>query len=390
MFIAIEAAHANKLQRTGVENVCFALIQELKKQIPLDARVILYSNESLRGEYCHSSDIRRGNPGVLDNLPPNWEAKILRWPFRKLWSQIRLSWEFLRHPPDVFFAPGQLIPFFCPAKTVVIIHDSAFLAYPEAYNFLGRQYLKWMNKRIIKKAWKIITSSEFNKAEIKKYYGEAAGDKVAVIPFAYDSERFRILNIEILNIKRILEKYSITKPFIMSIGRLEKKKNTINIIRAFNIIKSLNNNIQYSIFNIQLLLIGNPGVGYDEIEAEIQKSQYKNDIIHPGWVDSEDISHLLNQASVFVFPSLYEGFGLPVLEAMACGCPVVCSDIPALREVGGEAALYADPASAEDIAAQIGAALNEEKRIEMIKRGLERVKNFSWGKTAAGVLAAME
>jgi len=362
MIIGIEVSHANKEQRTGVENVCLALTQELKKQIPSATEVILYSNKPLGRE--------------LSGIPINWQAKILYWPFKKMWSQVRLSFELLFHPPDIFFAPGQLIPFFCPKKTIAIIHDSAFLFYPEAYNFWGRQYLKWMNKRIIKKSWKIITSSEFNKDEIKKYYGDKAAEKVVVIPFAYDSQKFKIITEDK---KEILEKYKITKSYIISIGRLEKKKNTVNIIKAFNILKKYQ--------DIQLVLIGNPGVGYDEVEGEIQKSPYKNDIIRPGWVGGDDVPYLLNKAQVFVFPSLYEGFGLPVLEAMACGCPVVAGDLPSLHEVGGEAALYADSNSAVDIAEKISEVITGEKRVKIVSEGLEHVQDFSWEYTVKKIIS---
>ncbi len=374
MLIGIEAAHANKEKRTGVENVCFALIQELKKQIPSSVRVILYSNARLRGE--------------LGELPDNWREKILSWPFKKLWSQLRLSWELLFHPPDIFFAPGQLVPFFCPKKTISIIHDSAFLVYPEAYNFWGRQYLKWMNKRVVKKSWKIITSSEFNKCEIRKYYGERAAEKTVVVPFAYDHSKYKQLDFGQNGLCLMQEATNnIHGLFIMSVGRLEKKKNTVNIVRAFNWLKSTNNS-QHPVRDLQLLLVGHPGVGYTEVAEEIDKSPYKQDIILLGWVGSGTVPYLLNKAKAFIFPSLYEGFGLPVLEAMACGCPVIASDIPALREVGGEAAIYYQNAEdAASLAKNIIEILRDDAlRKNKIQAGLERVQSFVWVKTAKKIM----
>lgn len=358
MIIGIEASHANKPQRTGVENYCWHIIRELKKQIPSSVRVILYSNAPLAGE--------------LGVLPANWEAKILKWPLKKLWSQFRLSAGLLFHPPDVYFAPGQLIPFFCPARVVATIHDSAFLAYPEAYHFWGRQYLKWMNKKIIKKAALIITPSAFSKNELKKFY-KISGSNVAVIPEAYDAAVFKVKKDE-----SILNKYNLSRPFIMSLGRLEEKKNTGGIIKAFEILK---NDPQNN--NLKLLLAGTPGVGYEKIAQAIVSSEFKTDISAPGWINEEDAAGLLNLAEAFVFPSYYEGFGLPVLEAMACGCPVAASKNNSLEEVGGDAALYADPADAGEIAAATGKLLHDDNlRIEKINKGLERVKLFSWERAA--------
>ncbi|MFA5061890.1 MAG: glycosyltransferase family 1 protein [Patescibacteria group bacterium] len=349
MIIGIEAAHANKPQRTGVENYCWHVIQELKKQIPSTARVVLYSNTPLQGE--------------LGVLPPNWEAKILRWPLEKLWSQIRLSWELWRNPPDVFFAPGQLIPWVCPAKIVATIHDSAFLAFPSAYNFLGRIYLKWMNRLIVKKAVVILTPSQFSKNELKKYY-KINEEKIKVTPLGYDSNVFKSLGIP-------------REPMIMSLGRLEEKKNTIGIVKSFNILKKTHP-------DLKLILVGAPRVGYEKIKQEIEASPYKSDIILPGWINEQEIVGLLNKASVFLIPSLYEGFGLPVLEAMACGAPVVASAGNSLAEVGGGAVLYADPQNINEIAGAVDKLLADHNlREEKIKAGLERVKNFSWEKTGA-------
>ncbi len=369
MLIGIEATHANQADRTGVEEYCWQMIQEFKKIIPSSVRVVLYSDQPLRGE--------------LGLLPQNWQVKVLSWPFKKGWSQVRLSLEFLFYPPDVFFAPGQLVPLICPKQTVVMIHDSAFLVFPNAYNFLGRQYLKLMNKLILRKAKLIIASSEFNKRELLRLYGKKIENKIKVVPLAYDDKRFVIARSEATWLRRsvdMLRKYHIMKPYIISIGRLEEKKNTKRIVEAFNLIKS---QLRTPNSELQLVLIGKPGVGYEEIKAEIERSPDRENIIHPGYVSPEDLPTLLSAAEAFVFPSLYEGFGIPLLEAMASGCPVVTSRGSALEEVGGNAAVYVDPSSVEDIAKAIETILsNKEKKEQMVEAGLTRVKQFSWEKTA--------
>ncbi len=357
MLIGIEAAHANKQPRTGVEQVCFKLIQELKKIIPSEARVVLYSNIPLRNG--------------LEVLPPNWSAKILSWPLNKLWSQLRLSWELWRQPPDIFIAPGQLVPFFCPRKTVVIVHDSAFAVHPEAYNFWGRQYLKWMNQRIASKAGLIITPSEFSRQELNKYFGVDL-KKIIVAALGYEAEDFHLLaDDEKSSGQAVLRKYKIDKPFLLAINRLETKKNTRRMVGAFNLLKKD--------FDLQLVLGGRPGVGYEEIKKEIEQSPYRADIKELGWVDKDDSLRLLNHARLFLLPSLYEGFGLPLLEAAACGCPVVAAQGGSLPEVGAGAVVYVDPLESADIARGAGEILSDDQQREQYReRGLELVKKYSW------------
>lgn len=362
MFLAIEASHANKEKRTGVEEYSWQIIQHLKKIIPSDTRVVLYTNCPLIAG--------------LNELPPNWSAKVLPWKFKKGWSQIRLSWEFLKNPPDVFFAPGQLVPFISPKNTITTVHDSAFMVYPESYNFFGRQYLKLMNKMVIKKSKIILTPSEFSKNELMKYYG-ADKDKITVTPLGFDADTYKPVpdNARLDSRLRGNDKWRITKKFVLSVGRLENKKNTANIIRAYDLARKQ--------CDCQLVLVGQPGVGYVETEQAINESPNKADIILTGWAGKEDIAVLMNAAEIFVFPSRYEGFGIPVLEAMASGCPVIASVGNSLVEVGREAAAYVSPDNLKELASSMVNILNDASlRQKMKERGLARAKEFSWQKTA--------
>ncbi|MBI5221207.1 MAG: glycosyltransferase, partial [Candidatus Magasanikbacteria bacterium] len=245
MIIGIDASHANKVHRTGVEEYCFQIIQEFKKMIPSDVRVILFSPTPLLSE--------------LSQLPPNWEIKILRWPFKKLWSQFRLAFELWQSPVDIYFSPGQLLPFFAPKNSIVTVHDSAFEACPKAYNFWSRQYLQWMNRLIVKKAKLILTSTKFNKSELLRYYGRMFEeqkdlfDKIKVVPLAYNNKKF---NLETPPAKNLFGQY------ILSVGRLEEKKNTKLIVEAFDLLKT-------KLTNLKLVLVGSPGAGYVEVKQMI-------------------------------------------------------------------------------------------------------------------------
>ncbi len=363
MIIVIEAAHANKKKRTGVEEYCFQFIENLKKIIPTEDKVILYSNKPLIDEFSP--------------LPENWQVKILSWPLSKLWSQFRLSWEFLFFKPDIFFAPGQLIPFITPKNTVCTIHDSAFIPWPKVYSFFGGIYLRAMNWWIVKKAGLILTSTRFNVKELKKYYGGKVEKKVKIVPLAYNHNIFNAESIVEAELESTFKKYSINPPYLISIGRLESKKNTSRIIQSFDVIKK---DEKYK--DLKLVLIGPPGYGYEEVEKVLNNSPNKKDILLPGFVKGDPLKYLLSQAEAFVFPSLYEGFGLPVLEAMACGCPVVVSKDSACDEVGENVVIAVEPTDSTDISQGILKILErEDLRKKLVDLGLEKVKNYSWDKT---------
>jgi glycosyltransferase involved in cell wall biosynthesis len=354
MVIGIEATHANKRERSGVGEYCFEIIQSLKKTIPSSERVVLYSNKPLIEP--------------LSELPPNWEVKILRWPFRKLWSQIRLSIHFLfRKQPDIFFAPGQLIPPICPKRTIVMIHDCAFLVYPKAYGLLSRLYLRRMNNRIIKKAFRIITSSEFNRKEIQRLYGVNPAKKVVVIPMSYQ----HLVPTPTFHPKDL----GITKPYVLTIGRLETKKNTAHLIQSFSVLKQST--------DVQLVLVGRPGRGYHAVAKELKLCPYSEDILRFDHLDEETLAGLLKHAAVFAFPSLYEGFGLPLLEALSLGVPTIASDIEPLHEVGGVAARFVDPMDTKVWAETMQLIVKDMgEQIKLSHEGRERAALFSWEKTA--------
>lgn len=358
MKLAIDASRANNEERTGVENYAFHVIQELKKILPEHVEVILYSREQLKGG--------------LSDLPKNWTSKVLHWPPKRLWTQVRLSFEMLHTKPDVLFIPAHVFPLIHPQKTIMTVHDVAAARYPHTYNWFERWYSTWSAKYAVSKLWRVITPSEFTKQELVTLYN-ADPKKIFVTPLGFDIN-YKI-PISDTSKQKILTKFGITKPYIVFLGRLEEKKNTHRLVEAFTLIKQKH--------DIQLVLGGKPGFGYEKTLQNIVKSPYREDIIQTGWLSREDAQHILSGARALTTPSLYEGFGLTVLEGFACRVPVVAAKGGSLEEVGGTAALYVDAENTEEIAQTIIHVLDDDTlRHELINKGTERLTAFDWKTTA--------
>lgn len=382
MLLLIDASRANNEQKTGVEWYAFFVIEELKKIIPRDLQVILYTREPLKG--------------ALSNLPPNWSVKVLGWPPRRLWTQIRLSWEIYQMKKQcgsdnlALFIPAHVLPLFTPAKTFITIHDLGGFKFPSGYSWFERWFTKFAVLFAVSRAT-IFTPSDFSKKEILYYlrlHGKKIADeKIKVIPNAYNKEEY-LYNLPEEKISAILTKYKIQAPYFLTIGRLEEKKNTVGLIEAFEIFKSglerAPANDEKN--NFQLALLGKPGFGYDKVAEALKKSAFKKDIILPGWVDQIDVPYLLAGARAFVFPSFYEGFGIPVLEAFAVGTAVIASFAASLPEVAGGAALLVNPNKPMEIAKAFKLVISDvELRQKMIVAGLKRSADFDWSKTASRI-----
>lgn len=368
MIIGIDASRGNTLHRTGVEEYVFHILQEIKKShtkasvFPENQEIkyIFYTREPLIAE--------------LSQLPPHVESRVLRWPPKRLWTQLRLSWEMLVRPPDVLFVPGHVVPLIHPKKTVMTVHDVAATVFPESFNWFERWYSVWAAKYGVKTLWKIIVPSVHTKEEL----GARNSSLVHVIPLAYDTAVYRVIDDE-KKIDDILSTYHIQRPFLLSVGRLETKKNSARIVQAFDRLR------ESGVFVGQLVMVGGVGHGHEEVEQVIVRSPYRDDIIRPGFVVGQDLPYLMNAAEVFVFPSLYEGFGIPILEAFACGTPVVTSRTTSCAEVARGAAVLVDPMDVDDIARGVVDAMKGE----CVQKGLDRSQAFSWEKTVRATLGVI-
>ena len=282
--------------------------------------------------------------------------------------------------PDIVIEPGHFGPFFLPKKVkrVTVIHDITPVIMPDYHIFMSRLFHKLFLPGILKRANHIITNSEYTKSDVVTHYPFTKDKTTAILlgkneAFQPDHQM------------AFLDKYNIKKPYLLYVGTLEPRKNLSRLISAFERL------IENGVCNHQLVLAGKKGWKIDDLYTQIENSPAKNNIVLPGFVDKEDLAALYTNADVFVYPSYYEGFGLPILEAMSCGVPVVTSNTSSLPEVGGDAALYFDPMSIDDIYNRLAELLTDENLLlEMRRKGLERAKIFSWEKAGLETIALLE
>jgi glycosyltransferase involved in cell wall biosynthesis len=361
MLIGIDASRAFVKNRTGIEEYSFQVIKHLAGKLE-SHQVVLYL---------------RKNQNVDFELPQNWKTKIIKWPY--LWTQIGLSLEMLFYPVDRLFVPAHTVPIVHPKNTMVTIHGLEYEFCPDAYSFWAKIYMRSVIKNSCRWARTIIAVSENTKKDLIKLYRVSA-DKIQVIYEGYDADE----KVQIQNIKsQINTKYKIQNTkYLLFIGRLEERKNIVGIIKAFEILKE-----QYKLPH-KLVLAGKFGYGEKKIKEELKNINCVKDIILTGYVSEEEKRELLKNADIFLFPTFYEGFGIPVLEAQSAGVPVIAGDNSSIPEIsnlaaGSPSAVLVDPKNAEKIADASYKLLSDKAlRDDIIKKGYENAKRFSWKKCA--------
>ena len=360
--IGIDASRANGTHRTGVEWYTYHLLQALKAVIPETCHVILYSKEPLIDG--------------LEVLPAHWESRVLAWLPRRLWTQVRLSWEMWRRPPDLLFIPAHTLPLVVPTKTLMTLHDVAFVDRPEAYTVFEQWYQRFAIRFAVQRA-EFLTVSEFSKSEIVKYF-YADPKKITVTPLGFDPAEYHHVD-ENDGLREKLLSHGIRRPYFLFVGRLESKKNIEGLLFAFRNFKQ-----KRGVGDpVKLVLVGKRGVGYVRAMAMIANDNVKKDVIETGYIPQEDMAAIYSGAEALVFPSWYEGFGLPLLEAFACGTPVIASNRTSIPEVGGDAVLYVDPANPDTITRAMEKILNEPAlKTKLVTEGTRRLENYDWKKTA--------
>ena len=349
----------------------FLLIQEMKKHaLESNERVILYSPVKLDGE--------------LAVLPEGWEEKTVSWSTKKSWLPVgwmqgRMSTELFFHPPSVLFVPSQGLPRrfpFASYPIVTTIHDLGFLRRPDLYDPASRRRLVNFTKRSVHEASHVLTVSEFSKTEIEYFY-KTPEQKISVTPLASNAEVYKLLSAP--EIASVLERLRLSRNFFLSVGRLDQKKNIETIIQAFEQFKSGRGVGD----PFELVLIGEPGFGFSRMQKRIELSEYKEQIRLLGYVPDADVAACMNAAVAFLFPSWYEGFGIPNLDALACGTPLITSDIPVHHEIVSDAALFVTPEKPDAWAHAMHKIVEDiDFKQGLIQKGFDQAQKFSWEKTA--------
>ncbi len=370
MIFGIDANEANVERKVGVSEYSFELLRQFNELSPEESEWQIYLKNSPRDEFPKE---RR-----------NWKYNV--FGPTKLWTQIALPLMLYRqkNKPDVFFSPGHYAPRFSPVPRVISIMDLAFFHFPEYFTKKDLIQLHNWTKYSVKAAKKIITISEATKNDIIKLYS-VPEEKIEVI---YPGIKHTFLTLKSMSKADIQEKYDISDHYVLFVGTLQPRKNIEKLIEAFALAKkSLVDTCQ----GLQLVIVGKKGWQFESILSAPQRFNVEESVKFLDFVPDDDLAALYKNAQLFAFPSLYEGFGLPVLEAMRYGCPVLTSNISSLPEAGGDAAYYINPNDAKDIAQGIEKIIsNSRLRSEMIEKGKKQIAKFSWEKAAKETLAVLE
>jgi len=303
------------------------------------------------------------------------EQRIFRAP-SITWRHLRLPLEMKRDRVDLHFSPSYFVPLLrlCPA--VVVVHDLTFKVHPEWFAKDRRMRFDDFFWREVRRADRIVTESEHSKSDIVRVLG-VEPSRVSVIPEAADS-RFGPLRDE-ARAREVRDRLGLGDSFVFTAGAIHTRRNLERLIEALGM------SSRDAGVDSKLLIVGTPAPFSPPVDIEGTASAWglSERVVHVDYVSEDDLLSLYNACAAFVYPSLYEGFGLPVIEAMACGAPVACSNVTSLPEVGGDAVLYFDPLNTEEISEAVTSVLTDEAlRKRLSAAGIERAGTFSWRRAA--------
>ncbi|NOX60956.1 MAG: glycosyltransferase family 4 protein [Chloroflexi bacterium] len=366
MLIGIDASRALRAKRTGTEKYSLELINAL-----LD----------LNTEH----EIRLYAPGR-----PNYDlfrpaAEIVVLPGRRLWTHAKLGPHTRRHPPDVLFVPSHVLPLIGPPRTVVTVHDLGYEYFPDAHPWRERQYLRWSTRRHARVATHILADSHATKDDLINLYA-ADPERITVIHPALDPNFIPEKDPNRISYVRVSYGIPARGDYLLHVGELRPRKNLARLLEAFALLRK-----RLPERRLHLVLAGNPTPESRGLFAKASELGLEEHVRFTGFALPHDLAALYGGAACYVFPSLYEGFGFPALEAQLCGVPLACANTSSLPEVAGEGALYFDPLDVEDMAATLERILTDSSlREQLIARGRENVKRFSWKKAAQKTLSVLE
>jgi glycosyltransferase involved in cell wall biosynthesis len=372
MIIGIDGNEANIEKRVGVNQYAFEIlknIHKLQEEWKNKHNVIVYLSSKPRKD--------------LPKEDSHWKYKVI--PGKKLWILTKLMPNLLfgREKPDVFFSPSHYIPPISITPRVCTIHDLGYLEFSGQFKKYDFWQLKYWTAISVFISKAIISVSNSTKNDIVRHY-PSVSKKIFVTPHGYDKERFNT-NVSKNDVRRVKNKYSIVGDYVLFISTLKPSKNIEGLLEAWRLVLE-------DFPDFQLVIAGKKGWLYESIFQKVKDLKLEKSVIFTDFIPEEDSAPLIFGAKIFTLPSFWEGFGMGALNSMACGTPVVVSDIEALREVVGEAGVLVDPNKTEDIAKGIHKVLsmNHSDYQKLVKKGLEQAKKFSWEDTARKTIEILE
>jgi glycosyltransferase involved in cell wall biosynthesis len=363
--IGLDASRAARAHRTGTETYSLKLILALADLTTPETRLRLYTP----------------HPPQHNNWPVPARAETRVIPFPRLWTHGRLAFELYHARPDVLFVPAHVLPVLCPVPTVVTVHDLGYYHYPQTHRKFDRRYLHWSTLRHTKVADHILADSQATQQDLIELYNTDP-NRISVVYLGRDESLHRVEQTDQLDL--VKQKYNIQGTYLLYLGTLHPRKNLVRLVEAFREVAT-----QHP--DIQLVIAGQKGWLYKEIFQRVHDLDLADKVVFTGFIDNTDKAALLSGALVYVFPSLFEGFGLPILEAMACGTPVLTSNVSSLPEVAGDAAVLVNPLNTTEIAGGLDRLVTDTNlREELTERGYDQIKKFSWQRAAQQVMGILK
>jgi glycosyltransferase involved in cell wall biosynthesis len=369
MKIAINARFSGDGFREGYGRFTEGLIRKLAEN-EADQFVMMYDRDP-------GASVIRGS-----NIEVKVKGPAARHPLLwKLWYDISMPSMARSSGADLIFSPDGFCSLSTRIPQVLAIHDLAFHHFPQGISSFYRSYYTYFTPRFIRKARHIVTVSEFSKADILRHYPFAAG-KISVVHNAAD-ELFKPMDWK--EREEFKAELSNGAEYFLYAGAIHPRKNVVNLLKGFSWFKKRHKS------NMKMVLAGRLAWGSDEFTGLLKTYKYRDDVIHTGYVSDERMAKLMASSYALVYPSYWEGFGLPVVEAMQAGVPVLTSSNSAMPEIAGEAALYCEPADHEGWGKLMGLIYKDENlRSSLVMKGLERSAQFSWDESAAKLRTILE
>ncbi len=361
--IAVDASRALPAYRTGTEQYSVFLLRAL-----------------MALETPHHWRLYAPGPAPDDllPLPPRWEWRTITFP--RLWTHLRLSWAMARHRPDVLFVPAHVVPIVHPRATVVTIHDLGYLHFPDAHPVSSRRYLDWSTRWSVRVARRVIAVSGATGDDLMTML-DLPEEKITVVHHGVRPVAVRPSDDAV---QATLERLGVHRPYVLFLGTVQPRKNLQRLIQAFRQVVDAG-------LSHRLVIAGRIGWLAEPIGAAVAACGLTDRVHFAGYVADGDLPALFTGADAFALPSLYEGFGMPALEALAYGVPVVASDTTSLPEIIGDAGLLVDPLDDAALGAALVRVLTDQSlRAWLALAGPARAAHFSWERCARETLAVLE